>query len=876
MQTTTNSPQTSLDAASTPMLKQYHTIKAKHKDCILFFRLGDFYEMFFEDAKIGSEILDLVLTSRGKDGVNKIPMCGIPFHAADAYIHKLIKAGKKIAICEQVEDPAVRQGLPAGRQGIVKRDVIRTITSGTFLDENSAETRYLFCLTPTDKTLQGFGIAFIDPATGTIQTNQYSGEHRLIELLAKFPVCECIFPTDNEDQIKKIFGHPLLKLKNIVLSPTEDWSFNHDIARKSICEHFGVHNLKGFGIEEFSGAIAATGALLEYLKQMNKQPLRHIDKIMLYADEDFMFISPAAHYGLEFDSLFRTIDYTLTPLGKRQLHFWLYHPLKQVERIRQRQEAVKLLKGNSQVQHDLKAQLSHTPDIEKSISRLSSGIIQAKDLLAIRNTLAKIPNLQKAVQSLALQNPRFSVEDVPQLRRHLEATINPDIPLSHAEGKIIREGCHKELDDLRNIQENGRQWLKNFQEQESKRSGINSLKVGFNNVFGYYIEITNANKNLVPSDYIRKQTLVNGERYITPQLKEYEEKILTARDKILKIENDLCQALQKEILDHSLALHAFCQTIATLDAIFALSVLAQSPNYILPDIHDDMLIDIKDGRHPVVEKTSLENFVANDSFLNSEDSHLIILTGPNMAGKSTYIRQTALLVVLAQMGSYIPAVRAHIGIVDKIFTRIGAHDDISKGQSTFMVEMSETADIVNNLSSRSLVILDEIGRGTSTFDGLSLAWALAEHFQKTKARTLFATHYHELTTLADQFSGVKNYNVAVKEWKDEIIFLHKIIPGSTDDSYGIYVAKLAGIPKEIINRSKQILTQLERNNLHENILPKKSKEEQLSLFSGQDKMLEEIKETIAAIDINNLTPIQALKEIEQLKGKIEMDRNKLK
>jgi len=854
-----NTTQAPVNTGTTPMLKQYHKIKALHKDCILFFRLGDFYEMFFEDAKEASKILDLVLTSRGKDINGKIPMCGIPYHAADGYITRLVKAGKKVAICEQVEDPSQAKG-------IVKRDVIRTITSGTFLNDDTAEPRYILCLNLNSKES---GVAFIDPSTGTIQTNQYDSPKKTIELIAKLPVYECVFPQDQEEIVKELFAHPMLRLKNIVLSPHEDWCFNSEISQKSLCEHFGVHNLNGFGIADLTSSISSSGALLEYLKQMNKQPLRHIDKLSLYSDENFVFISPAAYRGLEIESLLKTIDETITPLGKRKLHNWVYSPLISVDAIKQRQQAVTLLKDAAKTQQDLENLFAHTPDIEKNISRLSCGYVYAKDILAIRNTLAKLPQIAEAVNLLAKKNALFSVEDIPDLRKHLEKSINPDIPLSKPEGKIIREGYNKELDSLRDIQEHGRKWLKDFQEREIKRTGISTLKVGFNKVFGYYIEISRGKMDLAPDDYIRKQTLVNGERFITQELKEYEEKILNAQDHILKIENDILRKIQKEILDHSIDLHAFCEAIATLDTLYSLCSLAQTPNYCVPQISNDTIIDIQDGRHPVVEKTSVEPFVSNDIFLDCEENHFIILTGPNMAGKSTYIRQTAVLVILAQIGSYIPAKSARVGIVDKVFTRIGAQDDISRGQSTFMVEMNETADILNNLTSRSLIILDEIGRGTSTFDGLSLAWALAEYIQKTKARTLFATHYHELTTLADQYTGVKNYNVAVKEWKDKVIFLHKIIPGSTDDSYGIYVAKLAGIPKEVIDRSKKILTKLELNsNLQDHILnkDKTSNEKQLSLFCPtSDPAMEEIKSIIEAMDVNNLTPIDALNKIQEIK-----------
>ena len=843
--------------STTPMLKQYHAIKAKYNHCILFFRLGDFYEMFFEDAKVVSRELDLVLTARGKGSASKVPMCGFPHHAADNYIARLIKAGFKIAICDQVENPAEAKG-------IVKRDVTRIITSGTFLDENDTNARYLLCLNPCSNNM---GVSFTDLSSGTIQTNQYPlNDTRITEIIARHPISECIFPENKEDLIQSIFNTPTLKLKKISLSPYNDWCFNSDIAYKSLCEHFTIHNLHGFGIEHLKSAIASSGALLEYLKQMNKQPLKHIDKITIYTDTTFAFISPAAHRGLELDTLISTLDHTLTPLGKRQLRSWFYHPLKDVNSIIQRQEAIKLLKTNTEIENSLKKHLIKIPDIEKNISRLSCGYTHAKDFLAIRNTLANLPAIQETVQPLVSQNPLFTLKDIPELRKHLIHAINEDIPLSKPEGKIICKGYHQELDALRDIQENGRAWSKKLQEEEIKRTGINSLKIGFNKVFGYYIEITKTHAHAVPEDFIRKQTLVNAERYITPKLKEYEEKILTAQEKILRIENEIIQKIQKEILDNSIALHQFCQSIANLDTIYSLNILAQSLGYIQPHISEDTLLNIKEGRHPVVEKTSTDTFIANDTLLDCEENQLIILTGPNMAGKSTYIRQTAILTIMAQTGSFIPAQSAHIGIVDKFFTRIGAHDDISKGQSTFMVEMNETADILNNLTQRSLIILDEIGRGTSTYDGLSLAWALAEYLQQTKARTLFATHFHEITALSNTLSGIKNYNVAVKEWKDEIIFLHKIIPGSTDDSYGIYVAKLAGIPKEVIHRSKKILSQLElQTNLKEKLTNKPRKEEQLSLFTEQDPLLEKMKTTIENIDINTLTPLDALNTLHQLK-----------
>ena len=846
---------------ATPMLKQYHTIKRKHQDCILLFRLGDFYEMFYDDAKTAARVLDLVLTARGKGTANMIPMCGFPHHASQNYIARLIKADHKVAVCEQVEDPALAKGL-------VARDVTRVITSGTYLDESSASSRYLLSLNINGKSM---GIAFTDLSSGTIHTNEYPlNASRLIELIARLPIYECIYPEEGRENIERLFNHPLLRSNNISLSRFEDWCFNPDVVHKSLCEHFGVHNLRGFGIEELPTATASAGALLEYLKQMNKQPLKHIDRIALYADEHFCFISPAAHRGLELDTLIPALDLTLTPLGRRKFTHIFTHPLKHPEAIIERQEAVKTLKDDPDRTGRLKKYLSRVPDIEKNISRLSCGYTHAKDLLAIRNTLAFLPEIKEIIDPLVKQNPLFTLEDIPALRARLELAVNEDIPLSHPDGKIIAKGYHSELDELRGIQENGRQWLKKLQEEEIKHTGINSLKIGFNKVFGYYIEVTKANLSLVPREYIRKQTLVNAERFITSELKEYEEKILTAQDKILNIERDLVQKLRDEILEHSQALHQFCESVATLDVLYSLTMLAGWPGYICPAVSGDTVLDIKDGRHPIVERTSVETFIANDTFLDCEESHLIILTGPNMSGKSTYIRQTAILTIMAQAGSFIPAAAAHIGIVDKIFTRIGAHDDISKGQSTFMVEMTETADILNNLTERSLIILDEIGRGTSTYDGLSLAWALAEHFQKTKARTLFATHFHELTALADERAGVKNYNVAVKEWRDEIIFMHKIVTGSSDDSYGIYVAKLAGIPKDVIARSRQILTRLElQTNLKEQLKGESGGEQQLSLFTAKaDPVLGQIRSVIEQMDINSLTPLAALNKLQEIKGTI--------
>jgi DNA mismatch repair protein MutS len=847
------------------MIKQYHDIKARHKDAILFFRLGDFYEMFFEDAAQASSILDLVLTSRGSDASGKIPMCGVPYHSSDNYIAKLIKAGKKVAICEQIEDPAVSQG-------IVKRDVIRIISAGTYLDE-STDSRYLLAINIAHPHLaspiQGeefknktlipiMGVAFIDNSGGTVFLNELS-LHQTVELLAKMPIFECLYPESQTDVIKNLFSHPLVKMRAITLSPLGDWAFNSDMAKKSLCDHLATQTLKGFGVDDLPWATACAGALLEYLKNMNKTSLKHIDKIALYSQDDYVFISPAAHYGLELESLLETIDLTSTPMGRRALRFWLYHPLKDVAAIQSRQAAAKELADNARLGECLK----NLPDLQKALSRLSCGCGSIKDILNIRQGLLRVPLIAETLGISS--NPLLKIQDLIPLRELLTKTISPDVPLAKPEGKMIQPGIDQELDELKNILENGRQWLAQYQAQEIKKTGISSLKVGFNNVFGFYIEITKTRQKGAPDNYVRKQTLVNGERYITQELKEYEEKFLTAQDKILNIEKRILNQMEEAILSEVARLHDVCHQLATVDCLFALARLSAWDHYIFPEVNTSTILDIKDGRHPVVERTVTENFIANDTLLDTNDNHLIILTGPNMAGKSTYIRQSAILVLLAQMGAPIPAGAASIGVVDKIFTRIGAHDDIAKGQSTFMVEMTEAADILNNLTPRSLVILDEIGRGTSTSDGLSLAWALAEHIHHKSVRTLFATHFHELTALANQFKGIKNYNVAVREWKDKIIFMHKIVPGGSDDSYGIYVAKLAGIPDGVIKRSKEILSEIEIGTPN----PFARENKQLNLFVPTPQPAnDELRAALEEIDINTLTPMEALKRLDELKRKL--------
>ncbi len=836
------------------MFHQYHHIKARHKDCILFFRLGDFYEMFFEDAMTASRELNLVLTRRGRGTACEAPMCGIPYHAAEGYIARLIRAGHKVAICEQVEDPA-------GAKGIVKRDVVRIVTSGTFLDEETSEARYLLALTFHGRTV---GAAFTDPTSGTIQVAQYPNDRSVIDLVGRLAVRECVFAEGQRSLVTTLFRHPFLRTRGITLSPREDREFDPSVAHQTLCDHFHLPNLRGFGIEDLPAATAAAGALLAYLRDMNKQPLRHIDRIQRYTEDVFVHLPPSAARGLELESLFRVLDHTVTALGRRRLHFWTYHPLRRPAEILQRQAAVTRLKTDPSLLNEIREVLRKVPDIEKAVSRISCGYRHPKAVLAVRNGLQILPRLMEICRSVAGQNRFFTIPDVPDLRQRLAEAIDPEMPIGHWEGRCIKPGYDPELDRLRDLQANGRQWLKTYQEQEARRTGIPSLKIGFNKVFGYYIEVTKPHLKSVPSDYLRKQTLTNAERFITGPLKEFEEDMLTAQEKAVRIEDGILQALREEILAQAPALHRTAAALGTLDALGSLARTAARSRTVAPEINEGDLIDIRAGRHPVVEAAT-EPFVPNDTLMDGGPNRLLLLTGPNMAGKSTYIRQTALLVILAQMGAHIPADRAVIGVADKIFTRIGAHDDIAKGQSTFMVEMNETAEILNNLTPRSLIVLDEIGRGTGTHDGLSLAWALAEHFRASGARVLFATHFHELTALAERIEGVKNYNVAVKEWEDEIIFLHKIVEGGTDDSYGIYVAKLAGIPESVIRRARALLTRLEWQGPIEPDPPKKDAAQPDLFTAALDPKTETVKQRLSEIDINTLTPIEALNRLQELK-----------
>jgi len=851
----------------TPMLVQYHSIKKKYPDCLLFFRLGDFYEMFYEDAKIASKILDLVLTSKNAGKSGKIPMCGIPYHAADSYISKLIKNGYKVAICEQVEDPKKAKG-------IVKREVIRVLTSGTYIDETNPEARYLFSLFIDENS---FGYSFIESGGSVIYTNENQDITKIIEIIFKLPVYEVIYPESRKDKIKVLFSNPLLKLKNITLTELEDWHFNYDISKKTILETFKVAGLSGFGIEKLVYAQRSIGPLVDYLKDTNKSNLLHLDRISLYNDNEFVYLPSCAIKGLEIEDLIKIIDRTNTPMGKRLLKYWVLHPLTDIKEIQKRHEIVEFLIKNKSLREKIKNILADIRDTEKALTKISYGYGSAKDIIEIKKLLKKTSELLENCEEIFRKFDYFEIDDIPNLRNLLERAIDENIPSVNFEGKVIKKGFNEEIDRLREIKENSENYLAKYQEEEIKRTGINSLKIGYNKIFGYYIEITKPNLKLVPPDYVRKQTLVNAERFTTQKLKEFEEEILTAEEKIILLESEIIEKIKEEILKNSHKINLINETIAKLDVLLSFTEVAIENNYTRPIVDKSTIIEIKEGRHPVVEK-SVEEFVPNDTFLDTIENYLLIITGPNMAGKSPYIRQVALIVLLAQIGSFIPAKYGKIGYVDKIFTRIGAQDELTKGQSTFMVEMSETAEILNNLTERSLIIIDEIGRGTSTYDGFSLAWSVAEYLHKKKVRTLFATHFHEITALG-KYRGVKNLNVSVKKSGDNIIFLHKITEGATDESYGIYVARLAGIPENVIKRADEILSKLELEGTIKDKIIGEVEVEYPSLFSLEEKnkvdelkeeikKLESIKNDLKSIEIENLRPIDALLKLKELKERI--------
>ncbi len=850
----------------TPLMKQYFSIKEKYKDAIVFFRLGDFYEMFGEDAKIASSVLQITLTSRNKDSEEPIPMCGIPHFTADSYIPKLLSKGYKVAICEQVEDPKLAKG-------IVHREVVRIITPGTFIPEQPKENSYIlsFYLEGNRK-----GIAVADVSTGEFLL--YETSNPIEDEVARFQPKEILCPSTLR---KKPDLNQLLN--GAFISYYDDSYFDFSEAYRTLLKHFRVISLEGYGCENMNVAISSAGALINYLTENYKEI--SFRKISVFKPHNHLFIDSITCKNLEIlenlrdgsikNTLLTILDETITPMGGRFFRNAITKPLTDLSLINKRLNAIENLCGNYELLEYLKTILQEISDIERITIKIVNKSANPREVIALRNSLKKIAPLKGVLKSsldLYLNELSQSLLECFEIVELIDSMVVDNPPVDLSDGGIIKSGYDKEVDELREISKNAKDFIAKLEIKERQRTSISSLKIGYNKIFGYYIEVTKANLKLIPQDYIRKQTLVNSERFITQELKEYETKILEAENRLKELETELFHKLLNEIKGYEEQLLTSSRTIAIIDFLYSLALVAKNFNYTKPSVNDGDVIEIIEGRHPVLERiigkdeeTFLNRrFIPNDIYLDGNENRLIIITGPNMAGKSTYMRQVALIVMMAQMGSFVPAKSATIGIVDRIFTRIGASDLIAKGHSTFMVEMIETANILNNATKKSLILLDEVGRGTSTYDGMSIAWAVVEYIAKTlKSRTLFATHYHELTEVVFSLDGAKNYNAVVKEWGDEIIFLYRIEKGSADKSYGIQVARLAGLPQEVIERAKIILNKLEKRGLKETV-----RASQLSLFYTEDPIILEL----ININVDSLTPKQALKKLKVLK---DMAKNSL-
>ncbi len=827
----------------TPMLQQYKEIKSLYRDYILFFRLGDFYEMFFDDAKVASQVLDVVLTSRTAGKMGRIPMCGIPFHSAENYIAKLIRHGYKVAICEQVQDPKTAKGL-------VRREVVRVVTPGTFIDEDPSRSSVIVGIYPLR---HGWVLGVLDMVKSELLLSQAGSVQELVELLLPMDVGEVVYPESRD--ISRIVPSNLFHSKPMAFSPWPDWNFDPQMVRGSLPDSANPAYLSQLGLPE--EALRVVAGLVSYARDMTKTAFSYIKRIGLLQEPRYVYIQPTAIAGLGLEDVYREFNYCQTAMGKRTLKEYLFHPLTDKQEILSRQEAIKILQEKEDEIRNLRDDLKGISDIEKALSRILCGYKRARDLISLRNSLVKAKEVWQRYQGV-LRHPLLRLHVPEEITDLLERALVDALP-SRVEGNLVRSGFSSQIDRLRDIQARAEEYLRNLQAKEIKRTGISSLRIGYNKVFGYYIEVTKPNLHLVPKDYIRKQTLVNAERFITEELKRLEEQILSAGERLVEEEGRVLEGIYSSVIEAREGIYRLAEDIGRLDCLANLALIGRERGYCIPEIHDGDEIDIVEGRHPIVE-TKVDNFVPNDCHINREEASFLIITGPNMAGKSTFIRQVALIVIFAQMGAPVSAKEAKIGIVDRIFARIGAQDEIFKGQSTFMVEMSQTAGILHNLSPKSLVILDEIGRGTSTYDGLAIAWAVSEFLAQRRIRSLFATHFHELTELEDRFSGVKNYNVAVKEWNDEVIFLHQIVPGGADRSYGIHVAKIAGLPEEVIRRAKEVLVDLEGRQVE--VRDGQGGSEQIPLFEPPEKKL---ARELAEVDPNTITPIEALNLIFQWK-----------
>ena len=867
-----------------PMMQEYCKTKEEYKDCILFYRLGDFYEMFFDDALLVSKELELTLTGKDCGLEERAPMCGIPFHAADTYINRLIERGHKVAICEQVEDPKKAKGL-------VKRAVIRVVTPGTTLDATSLDESKNNYLMSIVSIADRFGCAIADITTGDCFLTEVPNSQKLVDEINKFSPAEIICNDSffmsgvDTDDLKERLG--------ICIFSLDAWYFDDDTCRKELREHFHVTNLEGLGISDYDSGIIAAGALFLYLKETQKTALSQMTTIRPYTAERYMLIDSSSRRNLELvetlrekqkrGSLLWVLDKTKTAMGARTLRSFVEQPLIDAEEINRRLEALEELNEKPMLRDEIREYLNPVYDLERLVSRISFKSANPRDMVAFASSLEMIPYIKQVLKDFQapilkeIYEDMDSLEDITDL---IKRAIVDEPPLAQKDGGIIREGFNEDVDKFRSARTDGKKWLTELETKERERTGIKSLKIKYNRVFGYALEVTNTFKELVPENYIRKQTLANAERYITEELKNLENMILGAEDKLYALEYDLFSNVRDRVGQEVIRIQRTAKAIAGLDVFASLALVAERNHYVRPKVNEGGIIDIKGGRHPVVEQM-IDNdmFIANDTYLDNTKKRVSIITGPNMAGKSTYMRQTALIVLMAQIGSFVPADKAVIGIVDRIFTRVGASDDLASGQSTFMVEMTEVANILRNATAKSLLILDEIGRGTSTFDGLAIAWAVIEHISNTKlcgAKTLFATHYHELTELEGKLSGVTNYCIAVKEKGDDIVFLRKIVKGGADKSYGIQVAKLAGVPDSVINRAKELVEELSDADITAAVKDlaspkKKPKVEmdmaQMSLFDTvQDN---DIIEELKGIDIGNLTPMEALNTLYNLQNKIK-------
>ena len=853
-------------------MKQYNAIKAKYPDALLLFRVGDFYETFGSDAVKAAKILDIILTKRGAGSESETELAGFPHHSLNTYLPKLVKAGERVAICDQLEDPKLTKK-------IVKRGVTELVTPGVALNDevlNSKSNNFLASV----YFGKYIGVSFLDVSTGEFLTSQGNAEY-IDKLLQNFNPSEVLVSKQERKQFTETFGNDFHTFY------LEDWVYQDDYANETLKKHFDTVSLKGFGIEDLYEGIVASGAILHYLDETQHHKLQHITAIHRIAEDEYVWMDKFTIRNLELYmstnfnavTLLNVIDKTISPMGGRMLKRWLALPLKNVEKIKSRHEVVQYLLDNDTTLHKIQSHIKHIGDIERLISKVATGKVNPREVIQLKNSLeaiVPIKSLATNCDNEALKVIGDNIQSCDVLREKIKETLNEDAPVNILKGNTISSDFSSELKELRGLAFSGKDYLDKMLERESERTGITSLKIASNNVFGYYIEVRNTHRDKVPEEWIRKQTLVSAERYITEELKEYEAKILGAEERILAIEQQLFAELVQWMSAYIKPVQQNAHLVGQLDCLCGFTELAKQNKYTYPEIDDTFDLDIKDGRHPVIEKHLPlgESYVANDLFLDRTTQQIIMITGPNMSGKSAILRQTALIVLLAQIGSFVPAKHARIGLVDKIFTRVGASDNISMGESTFMVEMNETASILNNISERSLVLLDEIGRGTSTYDGISIAWAISEylHEHPSKAKTLFATHYHELNEMTETFERIKNFNVSVKELKDNVLFIRKLVEGGSHHSFGIHVAKMAGMPKQVIHRANKILKRLEKSHSSEELTDKvKSMQDemQLSFFNLDDPLLEEIKDEILHIDIDTLTPVEALMKLNEIKRMLQ-------